>query len=496
MTHSRPLAVMLLLLTTACSADMQTLGSESGTFEDANGAELLLNIFPSDATPDLLPQTYPLPRFTDWMDTQVQIRPTIQILGIVTAFSPTPYLVEPTVPGEQDTLIPATVSVYQLEGVGQGSAATDEDGRFDIAIPAGQLYRLLIVPTDTAQSPFLLTDLPTLSESTDLGFFEVEHGVPVWGKVRYSDETVPSDIRISLQDAQDGATGASVSPDEDGWFMLRALPGSYDLVVGPATETLNPTQLTRIDVEAGAPEGIELDLDLGPPDRFRISGSLVDPDGDRLGASDDYLIRMTSIRLDEAAGTFVSETRVDQHGAFNLDVMNGSYTLEVIPAYEAQRSPVSLAVDINDRDVSIDEIVVPGRTMWSGQVLDESGAPVPNALVVARETGFDHYNYSATTGSDGIVLLELPETPLDLTLTPPDDQSAITFYSLQPGEPNPDLILESGVPIAGILELEGEPVPFALIELTTSDGRKVGTALSNGDGAFSVRVQSSLLEEP
>jgi len=95
-----------------------------------------------------------------------------------------------------------------------------------------------------------------------------------------------------------------------------------------------------------------------------------------------------------------------------------------------------------------------------------------------------------------VVVLDLPETELDLTLTPPDDQSAVTFLTLQPGESPPDLILDSGVPIAGVLEVEGDPVPFALIEITTSDGLKVGTTLSNGDGAFSLRIQSSLLEEP
>ncbi len=497
MTRHLSLAAALMLATAACTpSDKSMLSADSGAFEDVAGSELHLNIHPSDATPDLLPQTYLLPRFTDWLDTQVQVRPTVQVRGTVRAFVPTPYLVDPTVPGEQDAPIAANVSIYQQDGLGQGSAATDADGAFTISIPAGQLYRMLVVPQDTDQSPFLLADLPAVFDSTDLGTIQVEHGVPVWGSVRYSDGSVPTDIRVTLQDAQDGSKGASVSPDEQGWFMLRALPGSYDLVVGPASETMNPTQFTMIEVEADNTDGVQVELNLGPPERYRISGTLVDAEGERLGASNDYLIRMSSVRLDEAAGSFVSETRVDQHGAFNLDVMNGSYTLEVIPAYEAGRSPVILTVDVSDRDQSLDDIVVPGRTLWSGQVLDESGAPVPSALVVAQETGFDRYTYTATAGSDGVVVLELPETELDLTLTPPDDKAATTFLTLRPGEDAPELILDSGFPIAGVLELDGEPVPFALIDITTADGEKVATTLSNGDGAFSLRIQSDLLEEP
>lgn len=487
--------VLVLLASFGCSSlELTMSGADSGGFEDLQTTSLNLNVVPSDATPDIKPQTFRLSQFADWTDVLVQLRPTVELHGQVSAFVPTPFLVDPTVPGDDDAPIEASISLYQREGIAQASTSSGSDGEFSLSVPAEQVYRLLVIPEDTDQSPFLLVDLPMAGEDDDLGTIKVDHGLPIWGQVRYDDGTIPTDMTVGLLDATDGARGTTVSPDEDGWFMLRALPGSYSLVAAPVTESMNPTQVQTIELEADATEGLQVEFNLGSPTRYRVAGSLVDEDGDGLGATDDYLVRARAIRLDDTEGSFLSETRVDQHGDFNLDVMSGSYTLEVIPAYEAERSPVSLGFEVEQSAVELGEITIPPRIQWSGQVINIDGAPVPDALVVAREKGFDRYTYSATTGSDGVVLLDLPDVDLELTLTPPDASSATTFVELAAGQQNPSLMLDVGIPVEGTLDLDGEVVPFALIEIVTTEGKRLGTAISDGEGRFSTRVQSTLLK--
>lgn len=483
-----------VLLGACASADMAlNTGAEDTGAENAEGSPLYLDIRPSDATPDLLAQTLRLPSFQPDDELVLQLQPSIELSGRVVAFQPTPFLPDPEVPGQGGNPITATVRVSQSSGIAQASGTTDADGEFRLRLPAGRGYSLLVVPDDNTRAPFLIQEQELFSASQDLGDLELAYGQPVWGTVSYSDGTVPDEVLVSLRQPESGAEGRGVAPDPDGWFLLRALPGTYELRVEPQAGALVPSQGLAVEVDATSVEGVEVAIDLGPATRSRVSGNLVDSTGARITSTKDYRVRMSSQSLRGADGSYSLETRADQFGAFSLEVMPGDYLLEVIPAYEARRSPVSQRLTVGDEAVSMGEITVPDRWSWSGQVLDADGIPSPGALVVAQEEAFDRYAYSGVTGPDGVIQLSLPWTPMTLSLTPADGQSAITYLRLDPAEEPPELILDRGVPIRGQLLLDGRPVPYALIDVRDDEGVSVATTVSDAEGVFAMRIQESLL---
>lgn len=488
------LPVLSVLLGACAGADLalNATPDDSGT-ENAEGSPLYLDIRPSDATPDLLAQTLRLPSFQPDDELVLQVQPSIELSGRVVAFQPTPFLPDPEVPGQASNPISATVRISTDSGIAQASTTTDADGAFRLRLPAGRGYSLLVVPEDNARAPFLLQEQALFSTSQDLGDLELAYGQPVWGTVRYSDGTVPDEVLVSLRQPETGSQGRAVTPDADGWFLLRALPGTYELRVEPQAGALVPSQGVTVEVDPESVEGVEVRIDLGPAARSRVSGNLVDSAGARISSTKDYRVRMSSQSLRDADGSYSLETRADQFGAFSLEVMPGDYLLEVIPAYEARRSPVSQWVTVGDEAVSLGEITVPDRWSWSGQVLDADGVPSPGALVVAQEDAFDRFTYSGVTGADGVIQLSLPWTPMTLSLTPADGQSAITYLRLDPAEEPPELVLDTGVPIRGRLLLDGQPVPYALIDVRDVDDTSVATTVSDAEGAFAMRIQESLL---
>ena len=496
MTHRYPrlptVLPLLLLATAGCSSDAAiSAWPDDGGVDSGSIGELpvlRMDVFPSDATPGLLPQTITLDEGPDWSRLEVEVRPTVSITGRVTGFEATPYAVEPTVPGEEDVPVAARIDVRQPGSVAGATTSTDEDGDFALQVPAGEGYQLVVVPEESTRLPFEVRTILLLASDLDLSDLYLDYGAPVWGQVTRSDGAPVSDVTVHLVEAGTDAVGPVAEVDDEGWYLLRAYPGEYELVVTGEDGASDPTRRQPFSFESE--DGLQVDADLGPLERLRMEGSLVDKDGQSLGALDRFVVRMTAISLDEVEGELQVETSADQYGSFELDLMAGEYLLEVIPEYDAGRSPVARPVTISGTDLDLGDITVPERVPWSVQVLGPDGSPASNALVVAREIGFDGYTYSATAGADGLLTMELPDTPVELTITPSDASAAITHITYDPASAQAELHLSAGTPLSGTLSTEGEPVSYALIEIRDEDGRLYGTTVSDGDGAFALRVES------
>ncbi|NOY28106.1 MAG: hypothetical protein GXP62_19750, partial [Oligoflexia bacterium] len=193
-----------MLATLAACADSKTdgnyaagyIGLDSGSMDA--GLTLRLDVFPSDGTPDLLPQSVDLGSASGWDKLEVMMRPSVRVSGAVTGFLATPTAIDPTVPGEANVPVSARIDIRKSHSVAGASANTDADGIFAMAIPAGEDYDLVIVPEETARLPFQVRSMLLLAGDLDLPDLYLDYGAPVWGQVTRSNGTPVSSAIVHL----------------------------------------------------------------------------------------------------------------------------------------------------------------------------------------------------------------------------------------------------------------------------------------------------------
>lgn len=497
MSLRRAMVATLLGLLTACSsADSMLNGAESYDDADTGAAELpqalRIDVYPSDdGANDLEPQSLWLDG-DSWTNLDLQIEPSVRLEGVVQGFIATPYFADPTVPGSDDQPIAARIDVVLDDSIAGGSTTTTETGAFWLTVPPGRDYRVEIIPEENDSVPFDVLSIPVLASDLDLGQLYLDYGSPVWGQVAYSDGTVPQGARVQLVDAETGAAGPTSRADVDGWFLLRAYPGEYELRVQGRTGGSDPTLSIPLSIESD--EGARVDVDMGPSQRQPLSGRLVDEQGQTLSSASgtEIQVRATSRNLRDVDGSLVTQTQTNSGGLFYLPLPPGDWLLEFIPPYDEGLSPQAIELTLGDTTLDIGDVVLQQSVGLTTLVEYGPGAPATNVLVVAREVGFDGYTYSGTTGVDGRISFDVPRAPLEVTVTPPDDSSAITRISLDPSEDRqPRIELDRGVPVSGQLTSQGTPVPFALVEVRSAEGQLYGTAITDLDGRFSMRVPDS-----
>ncbi|RME20276.1 MAG: hypothetical protein D6798_20830 [Deltaproteobacteria bacterium] len=493
------LCLLAVLAGVAGCSDAALHTSDAGALADTGMDELAaedglrLDIFPSDATPGLRPQSVYLDPATDWTGLDVAVSPSVTLSGQVLGFVANPVSSNPTVPGQEDQPIAARIDVVMPDSVAGGSTTTAEDGRFEVQVPPGMNYRIDLVPEQTDRVPFDTMTIPVLASDLDLGIWTLDYGVPVWGRVTYSDDSVPRGATVQLIDATWGTPGPHTTIDSDGWYMLRAYPGDYTLVVEGRTGGSDPTITRPVTVE-GTADDLRVDMDVGPSARATLSGTLVDGQGFGLASdrNNEYRVVATAVDLRDVTGTLTVERTTAAGGAFELSLPAGDWRLDAIPPYDAGLSPTSLDLTISEANLDIGELVLPTSTGIDVLVRTTDGQPAPGVLVVARETGFDGYTYSATTDAAGIASFDVPRVRLELTATPPTDSAAITRTVIDAAEvQDPTIDLIRGVPVSGSVVAQGEPVSYALVEVRDARGELYGTAITDGDGAFSMRVPLS-----
>ena len=126
---------------------------------------------------------------------------------------------------------------------------------------------------------------------------------------------------------------------------------------------------------------------------------------------------------------------------------------------------------------------------------DPKGDPIPGVTVRARELGFSGDTFEAVTTEDGSFVLSLSDTQMAWTFVPPTEIRAAIGH----GEAPPDVIdggtvqLNEGQLITGHVSFDGEPAPYTLIDVRDGEDRLYGSALTDGEGNFEVRVDSASL---
>lgn len=493
-------AILPLLLGLGCAESDLAKGDLAGAADELDSADeggqvsLRLDVYPSDETPWLEPQSYLPGHADDLHDLDIELSTSVTLAGRVTGFEATPFGVpaDVTVPGDDDIPVMAEVDIVLPGTTTALTVNTAEDGGFAVGLPAASGYTIAIVPLDPGNLPTWIVQDYALLEDVSNSYY-LSYGAPVYGWVRQSDG-MPCDgpVRAFLLDDETGVAGAPVWLDANGHYMLRALDGDYTLVIQGDDTSPQPRVETAISVADGDP--VEVDVDVGIVEVTTTRGHLVDSRGRPVK---DAIVRFTAPTLTDASGSAVVVTETDGSGVFNVDLLPGSWTAEFIAPYdsEGETSPLSQAVAITDPGtLDLGDLHLGSGTRLRASVRDQEGYAAANVIVTAQEQGFNHYIYSTVTDGDGEFQMDVPEVPLVLTLSPSDDNAAITHHDLPlPSDAPETFLLEQGTLVGGrISARSNEAVAWALVELRTSDGELYGSSLTDGNGEFSVRVSNSV----
>jgi len=498
---NRAMLTLATTLSLACSASDLAKGGQFDTAagvaeadEDATAsgpARLRVDILPSGDSA-YLPQSfvYDLQTTDPYSllgSLSVDLEPSRTLAGRVTAFEAAPFS-DVSVPGTTTSPFLGRLSVTAPEGLARRSVDVD-DGSFEVQLPAATDYRLAIQPADSALQPFVVLEPFDLTESDTDFLLELGFGSPVHGRVVQSDGSpAPGVTEVWLEDGRTGLAGPRVATDIEGNFMLRAFEGEHRLVAQGSERSTIPRVSAPVTVVGG--DATRVDLDLGFVDIVEAGGRVVDADGRGLYQA---TIRFTSLELDEAAGQIVVEDDADSDGDFELDILPGLWQVEVIPPFDSDGTlgPVRLDdVVVDGAGVDMGTLSLPERRVVSGLVEAPDGGSPGVVTVVARELGFDHYVYTTVSDSTGRFELAVPDVPVEVAYLPSRTRQTVTWVEYREGMASREtIVLSNGIDVQGLVDTPTGPSVAALVDIVDADtGRSYGTALTDDDGRFELRV--------
>lgn len=487
----------LALAASGCAAEssLQSKGDDAdsgaaydtGVSEDGDGGARMLRIdvYPSSAGPDLLPQSALTGLSGALTDLTITLSEPITIRGAVSGYQATPLSI--SVPGE-DVAVIASIGLTQDDSISQATTTSDASGSFDVSITPGTGYTLSVVPQSPTNLPFRASTGLVLDEDMrlDPSLLSLGNGVPVYGTIRRGDGTAVH-TELALVDSLTGVQGPVTETDSTGYYQLRALPGSYSLVVFGDTSRAVPSVSTEVVAEEDV--GAQVDVDMGDYKPSILDGDVVDSSGDAV----PYVkARFTSVDLLDPSWSLTVETETDGSGVLFTRLLEGTWTAEFIPDRATNLSPTTMSFTVSADTVSFDQpVVVEPFESLDGRVVDPGGSPLSGVIVTAREQGYDNRTWSGTTDEDGAFQFDVPAERLDLTFTPPSSDVAIVSLENDPSaEQISDVVLPYGQPVSGrLLTTDGAVVPYAVVELRDADSDELlGTTLSNAEGEFSARI--------
>ena len=211
---------------------------------------------------------------------------------------------------------------------------------------------------------------------------------PLFGKVTNESNVAVVGASVNLIDPVPGTAGGSVLTNNEGRYLLRALPGTYRLVVQGQTGRAVPRISTEISVEEDL--GAQQDIDLGALTPVQVFGQIMSEGS--TNALRDVRIRFTSDQLRSGIGTLQIETETDGDGLFNRNLLAGTWTAEIIPAYDTDWAPkeVDFTIGTDTTEVDLGQLQLPQKVVCNSVAVDDYSVGVAGAAVVPDLVHHDH----------------------------------------------------------------------------------------------------------
>jgi len=487
---------LLLVLLVGCSennlADTEAAvdrASETGNDSAAEdtGTFVRLDVLPAPAESgsDPLPQSFHGIDATAG-DVFLDLRKTVTIMGNVSGTTVTPWR-SASLPGSEGA-VSATVDLVMNDTVQSYRVATDENGDFDIGAVGGSRYQFVITPDDPV-IPFLVDEL-FIDDTAEDQLAELGTGVAVFGAVRSDGEPLQQCSVRAVHDSGVSSTGAPV--DLDGRYQIRVQPGRYDIVVEGCSFNKAPTLRTGL-VDVGA-SGLEVDFDHPLLDLNTAVGRVEDSRGNPI---DDVTVRFTAEKLTDYTSdddySLVVEDVTNGDGTYEVRLMPGSYTIDFVPRQEDNDrddfSGATVEGFIADGGV-VETIALQPTQLRSVRVVGPQEHGLEGARIHCVETSHGSRYWSAVADSQGDVEIRLPNTGVTCEVAPPGDRRDLALRHFEVVGDGDELYFDLGYgePLSGVVELDGQPQAFALVEAWSTHGVYLGRAVTGEAGRFNLNV--------
>lgn len=493
----------LLLLSTlpifACAeksystSDMASVESDANNELSSSQRSFRIDVYPSDAFNDILPQSFPLDGITDYSGLEIDLQPTVSLSGNLQGYAVHPTSNDIVVPGENSN-VEGRIELFQFNSISSAVGYSDSLGNYEISVPAGE-YDMMLTPLNPENLPFEhIEDFQLYSnEIVDVDFGS---GRPIFGQIM-AGSTALTGATIQVLELYSDTPSPKFYLEADGEYRIR-VPLDQDefrlLIESQSNDIPIPTIETTIQTTSEE-EFIEFNLDIGELAPVTVRGNLKHPQGDAY--SERALIRITAVELFDNEGTLVIETNNDSNGGFRADLLPGRWVAHFIPPFgeDNRVSPTEIEIIVEgNSDIQLGNITLQESVNVSGVVYDPQGQPTSGVLISCKEVDFDEHVYSTYTDADGRFDFLLPPYPCNATLTPIHSKAAIQNFLLSSPSTEQfyELRLISGTEISGTLLFESKSIPFALIEIRDDENELLATTLSDNEGNFELRL--SLVE--
>ena len=482
--------LLSILLASGCSdhstAEKALSPLPGGAEFEVDTNQLRIDIYPGELSPFLDPQSWITSPNEPWVDLEIDILPSVSVFGTIVGYQATPYGAE--VPGAPATPVAATVVANRPGTVDGASTTTELDGSFSLRLPPSHGYQLSVIPETGETLPLYVQTNAVISDDLNLETLDLGFGEPVYGQV-FNDEGDPiSHCAVYLVDTTTGVASQNVYTSESGHFMIRANPGSYDLIALGRVGRAIPRLTTAIEVVEDGTE--EVFVDMGPISPVTVMGQVFGPLNRT--AQRDIRVRFSSSRLWGSDGSLEIETETDGDGLFNRTLLPGDWSAEFIPPFDSDLAPLEMTFTVQDGEglVDLEIVTLPERVPFNSTARNQQGRPVQGVAINARERGFDEYIHSTTSNENGNFTLDVPPAPLDFMLIPPDPSLAVTRVFVNPTTDSGSISLVEGELVEGRITSDGFDVSYALLEIRNPSGELYATVLTGPDGSFSVRIDT------
>lgn len=479
-----------------CADYSMDVAAEYGAMDGSDYRSIRVDITPSDASNNLMPQSFWVDAEDDWQNLSFALQDSTVIAGNIQGYTIYPYATDVLVPGAQ-VPVEAQVQLIRPNSISGNVVNSSEQGDFSVEIPRGDGYQLSITPLSPQNVPYLIVDALDFTINSESLQIDLGAGVPVYGVVADFDPSLSATAQ--LIDVYTGVKGPQIDIEDNGYFQLRAPENRNELIVriqGSDTQVL-PVLDIPIHLQEGSQEGMRVDVDMGDLTTSTLSGRLMytDTNSNVVAFSDRAIIRLESTELFFAEGTVFVETNNDWNGYFNINLLAGNYKLTVIPPYteDARISPISMEITVDQSRENLDDIVLASPQHLSGVVVSADGIPSAGVTIHCKDVNFGQNSYSTISDETGRFDIQLPPVLMNVSLIPASSNAAISNFSLDVRNASTELVwnLQSGQKISGVASYQDQMVPFALVEIYQND-KLLANGLTGPDGGFSMQI---LVEE-